>query len=118
MSYFELPEHDLGDIVERTILTDIPQPDQPVLRERVLSVVYTYEGNDISALTVLMYAVQQGKLDAYLSKLEEYHRRTLAYIHPETRRNFHTTGAQKAQVFFLNCLRELGVRPNEYIPNL
>lgn len=108
---FEVPEKERAHFIENSILKHVSKEDWGAVRWRAARIAKAYVGQDVNALSVLAYAAEQGKFDEFAGKLEGYHDRDLAYVHPEARRNAQVAGAVRAEDFFLECYKTLGVPP-------
>ncbi len=78
--------------------------------ERVKSIVISFVGRDMDALSVLALAAEKGKFEEFAERLEQYYKENLQYVHPEARRMAQVPGAIRAEAFFLNCYESLGIK--------
>ncbi len=99
--------------IATNIVGKLPKETQDAAKEKTHAILNSYAGRDIDALSVLGYAAEQNKFDEFVKKLESHHETNLRYVHPGARRILTVPGAQRAELFFLNCYKELGIEPKE-----
>jgi len=107
--YFQVPEEKRQPFIERRILSKFSEERRMEVAGIVVRIVENYEGHDINALSVLTYAIGQGRFEEFTSRLEAFYKKDLQFRHPEQRaviRDFRT------EEFFLRCYEDLGIAPS------
>ena len=110
---FEIEESMRTDLINKHILAHLPEESRQAVKQRAIRIVENFVGQDVNALSVLIYAAERGKFDEYAQRLEEHFRESLQYVHPEARRIAQVPGAVRAEVFFINCYKELVIKPQK-----
>lgn len=100
--------------ISTNIVGKLPKEKQDTAKEKVSDMIRNYAGRDVDALSVLGYAAEQNRFDEFMQKLESHHETSLRYVHPAARRILNVPGAQRAEFFFLDCYKELGIEPKKY----
>jgi hypothetical protein len=108
---FLVPEERRKRFIEENIVALFPEAERAAIRERVETVVNNYRGQDLNAMSVIKYALDKGRMEEFLGKLQKNFEDYLQYVHPEARRNFSVRGSVTTENFFLQCYKELGVTP-------
>ena len=111
--YFEIGKQDRIDLINKHIISNLPEEEKNFMTRRVVYIVDKYEGQDLNALSVLIYAAEKGGLEEYIQKLEKHFGENLAWVHPKARKFKVIPGAVRAEMFFLQCYEQLGVKPKD-----
>jgi hypothetical protein len=108
--FFEIKEEDRLNIINNEILPFIPEIERNPLKTRILEIVKKYEGRDLDAVSVLIYAAERKRVKEYIEKLENHFQDNLQYVHPEARREKLIPGTLRAETFILECYKEMDIR--------
>jgi len=57
--------------------------------------------------------LQGEPLYEFAKKLEGHYQESLQYVHPEARRIARVPGAVRAEAFFLDCYKSMGIEPQQ-----
>ncbi|MDE1856851.1 MAG: hypothetical protein KGH98_02070 [Candidatus Micrarchaeota archaeon] len=100
---------DAGELIPRQDLdrqkeTEILGKFKPEHKETVKDLWSKYEGESLSAVSVLLYAEERGRFDEFAEKLRKEYDRNIIYMHPDIR-----TSRTDVMAFFNELYAELGV---------
>ncbi len=109
--YFMIPKEKRTAFIDDNIVGRLPEVYRESAKERATRIVNDYVGQDMNALSVLVYAVERGRFDEFADKLEEHYNESLKYIHPKIRRLSVVPGARRAEAFFIDCYESMGIEP-------
>ena len=113
---FEIPKKARETFTEKNILNHLSAKDKENLEKRVTTIIDNCIGVDRDALSLLAYAAERKKIEGYLTRLEEFYKKELQYVHPDARKLTNVAGAKKAVHFFIGCYEELGIQPQTVSP--
>ena len=99
--------------VDDNIVGKLPAAIRKSAKERSTKIVNDYVGQDLNALSVLAYAAERGRFDEFAEKLERHYQKNLNYVHPEARKIASHPGAVRAEEFFLDCYKAMGIKPQQ-----
>ena len=99
--------------VDDNIVGKLPAAVRKSAKERSTKIVNDYVGQDLNALSVLAYAAERGRFDEFAEKLERYYQKNLNYVHPEARKIASHPEAVRAEEFFLDCYKAMGIKPQQ-----
>jgi len=98
--------------IDENIVAHLPEKDRSEAKKRATTIVEAFVGRDMDALSVLSYAAERGKFCEYAEKLENHFQESMKYVHPEARRIAQIPGAVRAERFFLDCYKEMEIKPS------
>jgi hypothetical protein len=108
------PEARSPEFIKKNIFDKLPKDKLTSVSVKEISdLIEEFKGQDLNAMSVLMYAAEQGKLEDYLGKLRQHYQENLQYVHPDARRLAAMPGAVRAENFFVRCYTELGILPQK-----
>ena len=110
---FQVPKEARTTFIEKNIAGKLSLAVRDSAIQRATKIVNNYVGLDLNALSVLAYAAERGKFDEFANKLEEHYKSSLTYVHPEARRVAQIPGAFRAELFFLECYKDMGIKPSK-----
>jgi hypothetical protein len=108
---FEVKEKIRNEFMEENIVGLLPEEIRESSRQRAQKIINNYVGVDRDAISILAYAAERNRFDEFAEKLEKHYKDSLEYVHPEARRIKQIPGAVRACVFFIDCYKELGIKP-------
>jgi predicted unusual protein kinase regulating ubiquinone biosynthesis (AarF/ABC1/UbiB family) len=108
---FMVPEEARTAFIDKNIVGRLPEDIRESAKSRATKIVTDYVGQDLNALSVLAYAAERGRFGEFAGKLEEHYQESLQYVHPEARRIAQIPGAVRAERFFLDCYKSMGIEP-------
>jgi hypothetical protein len=106
---FQVDEKERIRFIDENIVARLSEEKRDSARQRATQIVKDYVGRDVDALSVLAYAAERGNFDEFAGRLEAHYKENLHYVHPEARRCAKVPGAVRAEVFFLDCYKEMGI---------
>ncbi len=110
-SDFQVSQDKRGPFLRDNILAHLPSHARDAANQRAVRIVDNYVGQDLNALSVLAYAAEKGRFDEFAARLEGHFHNSLQYVHPRARRLPDIPGAVRAEMFFVGCYKDLGVKP-------
>jgi predicted unusual protein kinase regulating ubiquinone biosynthesis (AarF/ABC1/UbiB family) len=110
---FIVPEEARTAFIDDNIVGKLPEDSRESAKDKAIRIVNDYVGQDLNALSVLAYATERGRFDEFVEKLEGHYQESLQYVHPEARRIARVPGAVRAEAFFLNCYKSMGIEPQQ-----
>lgn len=110
---FKGTDEDLERLVKKIVLSKIPEEDRESVGKRVNTLLQDYNGREVDVLSIMAYAAEKDRVDEYISKLSEFYKKDLQFVHPEARRNGHVPGALRAEQFVLGCYKEMNIKPRD-----
>ena len=110
-SCFEIAEDKRATYIDNKIVAELPEGVKASAKALATSIVESYVGRDADALCILAYAAQRGRFDEFAQKLKKQCEENLGFVDPEIRRLADIPGARQAELFFLQCYEELGIKP-------
>ena len=97
--------------IENSIVAKLPENERDNAKAGATTIVNCYAGIDVDALSVLAYAAERGKFEEFAEKLEKHYEENLSFVHPDARRLAVVPGAVRAERFFIDCYRKMGIQP-------
>jgi hypothetical protein len=110
---FEIEEKNRITIIDKNIVSKLPEEEKEDAKTRAIDIINNYVGRDVDAISVLMYAAEKGRFKEYAEKLEKHYQESLQFVHPEARRVGQMPGSVRAEMFFLDCYKEMGIKPKQ-----
>ncbi|MBW3001046.1 hypothetical protein KY341_04175 [Candidatus Woesearchaeota archaeon] len=111
--FFQTGPKTRAEFIEEKIIAILPEDEREFARPKVIDIINKYVGQDVNALSVLRYAAERGRFDEFMDKLEKHYAESLIYVHPEARRVDGYPGAVRAELFFLECYKEMDIKPQK-----
>jgi transposase len=108
---FQIDKEARTSFIEKSILGKLSSAERVALENRIKGIVTNYVGQDLNALSVLAYAAERGRITEFIEKLEKHYEDSLRYVHPEARKLAAVPGAVRAEKFFVDCYKGLGIKP-------
>lgn len=109
-SHFQIAEEKRTAFIQENIVDIFRKEAQTDISDRVSKIVSDFEGRDADALSVLLNAAEQGRLDEFANQLERFHKETFQYLDPRTKSPGVHSGVD---LFFTTCNASLGIGPRE-----
>ena len=74
---YQVPEEARTTFIEKNILGKLPVIERESAEPRATSIVESYVGADMDALSILSYAADQDRFDEFAEKLEQHYKDNL-----------------------------------------
>ena len=101
------------EYIDTRIISALLDYKKSFARPRVIDIVDKCIGGDMDALSLLRYAAEKGRFDEFMDKLEKQYHENLCYVSPEARMVRGHPGADRAEIFFIDCYKQLGIKPRK-----
>lgn len=111
---FSLVEKEKRDeYIDTRIIKALPDYKKDFARPRVVDIVDKCIGMDMDTLLLLHHAAEKERFDEFMDKLEKQYHENLCYVSPEARMVKGYPGADRAELFFIDCYKKLGIKPQK-----
>jgi hypothetical protein len=107
---FDIKKDVRNDFIEKNIVAKLPEKVRESARQKAKKIADNYVGRDLDALSVLAYSAERERFEEFVEKLELHYKESLQYVHPEARRIAEIPGVIRAETFFLNCYKGMGIK--------